>query len=74
MMYSYISQCDYLDKFSAILNSIGYEGLCCFDYKVINGKPQIFEINPRFGGSLSAYFFTFLKKLNLEEAVPVVDL
>jgi hypothetical protein len=74
MMYSYISQCDYLDKFSAILNSIGYEGLCCFDYKVINGNPQIFEINPRFGGSLSAYFFTFLKKVNSEELVSVVDL
>jgi carbamoylphosphate synthase large subunit len=74
MMYSYISKCNYLDKFSAILNSIGYEGLCCFDYKVINGKPQIFEINPRFGGSLSAYFFTFMKKVNSEEVVSVVDL
>jgi hypothetical protein len=74
MMYSYISKCDYLDKFSAILNSISYEGLCCFDYKVIDGKPQIFEINPRFGGSLSAYFFTFLKKLNSEMVESVVDL
>lgn len=73
MQYSYVSKCDYLDKFSAILNSISYEGLCCFDYKVVDNKPQIFEINPRFGGSLSLYFFIFLKKLNQDKPIPVVE-
>ena len=56
-------KCPYLDIFAAILQAIDYEGLCCFDYKVANGKPKIFEINPRFGGSLSAYFFSFLNSL-----------
>ncbi|MDB5145676.1 MAG: hypothetical protein JWQ66_4389 [Mucilaginibacter sp.] len=59
-----ISSCAYLDTFSSILDAIGFEGLCCFDYKVVDNKPKIFEINPRFGGSLSTYFFTFLRRLN----------
>jgi predicted ATP-grasp superfamily ATP-dependent carboligase len=63
-----IRECDHLDTFAAILEAIGFEGLCCFDYKIVNGKPKIFEINPRFGGSLSSYFFTFLHQLNLNAA------
>jgi hypothetical protein len=63
-----ICDCDHLDTFSAILEAIGYQGLCCFDYKVIDGKPYIFEINPRFGGSLGNYFFTFLRKLESKKA------
>jgi len=54
----------YLHIFSEILDSINFEGLCCFNYKENNGKPSIFEINPRFDGSLSRYFFTFLRHLN----------
>ena len=69
VVYSRIDKCDYLDTFSAVLDSIGFEGLCCFDYKVINNKPKLFEINPRFGGSLSAYFFTFLKRLSSEKVI-----
>ncbi len=56
--------CPYLDLFTVILNSIGYEGICCIDYKVINNRPCIFEINPRFGGNLSLYFFSFLRSFN----------
>lgn len=56
--------CPYLDIFAAILKSIGYEGLCCFDYKVMDNRPCIFEINPRFGGNLSLFFFSFLRSLN----------
>ncbi|MDB5025136.1 MAG: hypothetical protein JWP78_2891 [Mucilaginibacter sp.] len=59
-----IVKCPYLDIFSDILESIGFEGLCCFNYKENQGKPSIFEINPRFDGSLSRYFFTFLRCLN----------
>jgi hypothetical protein len=59
-----ISTCPYLETFSAILEAIGFKGLCCFDYKVRDGKPIIFEINPRLGGSLSTYFFTFLRALD----------
>lgn len=57
-----ISQCKYLSLFASMLSSIGFEGLCCFDYKVINNQPYIFEINPRFGGSLCRYFFSFINK------------
>jgi carbamoylphosphate synthase large subunit len=38
--------------FAAILEALDYTGTCCFNYKIENGKPLIFEINPRCGGSL----------------------
>lgn len=60
---SNIVKCPHLDAFTAILKAIDYEGLCCFDYKVVNGKPKIFEINPRFGGSLGNYFPALLPSL-----------
>ncbi len=44
---------DHIRLFAGILVRLGYEGLCCFDYKVVNDVPQIFELNPRFGGSLA---------------------
>ncbi len=56
--------CPHLDLFTSILNSIGYEGICCFNYKVIDNHPWIFEINPRFGGNLALYFFSFMRSLN----------
>jgi hypothetical protein len=55
-----ICHCPYLEIFSAILKSIGFEGVCCFNYKVRNNIPYIIEINPRFGGSLSRYFSLFV--------------
>ena len=61
--YTEIVECECLDVFVLILSAIDYEGLCCFDYKIADGKPKIFEINPRFGGSLGNYFFTFLDSL-----------
>ena len=60
-IFTKIVKCPYLDTFAAILEAINFEGLCCFNYKENNGKPAIFEINPRFDGSLSRYFFTFLR-------------
>jgi predicted ATP-grasp superfamily ATP-dependent carboligase len=56
--------CPYLDIFTAILNLIAYEGMCCVDYKIIDDSPYIFEINPRFGGNLSPFFFSFIRSLN----------
>jgi predicted ATP-grasp superfamily ATP-dependent carboligase len=61
--FTKIVKCNCLDTFAAILNAIGYEGLCCFDYKIEDGKPKIFEINPRFGGSLANYFISFINNL-----------
>lgn len=62
-----ISSCPHLDLFASVLDAIEYEGLCCFNYKEINGKPFIFEINPRFGGSLSTFFFSFLRHLDIKK-------
>jgi len=63
-LYTRICGCPYLDLFSEILNSIEFEGLCCVNYKSIDNKPQIIEINPRFGGSLSEFFFSFIKYID----------
>lgn len=49
--------------FTQVLNLVGFEGLCCIDYKEVNGQPKIFEINPRFGGSLRFYFRGLLRQL-----------
>ncbi len=35
-----------------IVTGLGYNGICCFNCKIVNGAPLIFEINPRFGASL----------------------
>lgn len=37
---------------ATILDAMGYEGTCCFNYKLEDGALRILEINPRFGGSL----------------------
>lgn len=36
----------------AILDVLGFEGTCCFNYKLEEGALRITELNPRFGGSL----------------------
>lgn len=59
LLYYEISDCPFLELFSDILRKINFEGICCFNYKIRDGKPFIFEINPRFGGSLCSYFFIF---------------
>jgi hypothetical protein len=60
-LYRVIHRCPYLDLFSSILNSVGFQGLCCVNYKVAGGRPYILEINPRFGGSLAPYFSSFVR-------------
>lgn len=58
-----IHRCPFLNCFSDILRSIEFQGLCCVNYKVVEGHLFILEINPRFGGSLAPYFFSFLRHL-----------
>jgi hypothetical protein len=64
---SFAFGCDHLPLFAAILDRLGYEGTACFDYKVVAGRPLIFELNPRYGGSLSsdvtAYVDAYVKAL-----------
>jgi len=43
----------YKKLFEDILFIMDYHGICCFNYKVCDGNVKIFEINPRFGGSLT---------------------
>ena len=62
-LYRKISGCPHLELFASMLMSINFEGLCCLNYKEIADQPYIFEINPRFGGSLSTFFFSFIKNL-----------
>lgn len=52
----------YLSIFQEILNLVEFKnGICCFDYKIPDGSPKIFEINPRFGGSLTMDMSAFLR-------------
>ncbi|MEH6583391.1 MAG: hypothetical protein V7754_15750 [Halioglobus sp.] len=55
-----ICACPHLEVFADMLRAIGFEGLCCFDYKVLNGKPKVLEINPRFGSSLTQFVVPFV--------------
>lgn len=59
-IYTKISRCPHLDTFASILAALDFEGLCCVNYKEVDSQPFIFEINPRFGGSLCPFFFTFI--------------
>lgn len=58
-----VHRCPYLDLFSRVLRKIQFEGLCCVNYKVVKHRPFLLEINPRFGGSLAPYFFSFIRHL-----------
>jgi hypothetical protein len=64
----FIPGCAHLDVFSGMLARLDYEGTACIDYKVVAGQPVLFEINPRFGGSLSgdvtAYLDAYLGALS----------
>lgn len=50
--------------FAAILDAIGFEGLCCVNYKLVDGRPQLLEINPRAGLTLLPFFATFMRSLD----------
>lgn len=57
----------FADLFAAILKALNYTGTGCFNYKIENGRPKIFELNPRAGGSLrldlNAYLDAYLAAL-----------
>ena len=56
----FMTGCEYLDLFAEMLARLEYEGTACIDYKVVEGQPVVFEINPRFGGSLSSDVTAYL--------------
>lgn len=46
--------CRHLDLFRRVLEAVGFrDGTCCIDYRMQGERVHIFEVNPRFGGSLS---------------------
>ena len=53
----------HLPLLERMLAAIGFEGLCCVDYKVRDGRLQLLEINPRLGGSLAYSFGAFMSTL-----------
>ncbi len=64
VIYTQVCRCPYLELFASILKSIGFTGLCCVNYKMKDHSPFLLEINPRFGGSLCPYFFSFIRYLD----------
>ncbi len=60
--------CTYLDRFAEVLEALEFEGTACLDYRVVSGQPVLFEINPRFGGSLcgdvTAYVDAYIAALD----------
>ena len=44
---------DTIKSIEKFLKPYKYTGPSCFDYKIVDGKISVFEINPRLGGSLS---------------------
>ncbi len=56
-------RCPDIENLLAVLQSIGFEGICCFNYKMVSGKIQLIELNPRFGGSLSSHFSYLLSQI-----------
>ncbi|RKS52162.1 hypothetical protein BDE18_1465 [Paracoccus pantotrophus] len=50
------------DLFTEILDTVGFaNGACCIDFREVDGKPKIFEINPRLGGSLTGDAGSYLQ-------------
>jgi carbamoylphosphate synthase large subunit len=43
----------FLGLFESILAGLNFKGLCCFDYKLEKGEVKLFELNARYGGTLS---------------------
>jgi hypothetical protein len=64
VLHMFIHRCPYLDLFARILRQIDFQGLCSVNYKVYAGRPYIMEINPRLGGSLAPYLYSFLRHLD----------
>lgn len=59
--YKTVGRSRYLDVFATILQDIGFEGVCCINYKTRDGAPMLLEINPRVGGSLCPFLPYFVE-------------
>ena len=58
-----VGNCPDTKTLAAMLRTIDYNGMGCANFKMVQGRLQLIEINPRIGGSLMEYFATFLRSL-----------
>jgi hypothetical protein len=58
-----LGACPDIGTLRGMLRTVGYEGMGCANYKFEQGRLQLIEINPRMGGSLGGYLFSFLRSL-----------
>jgi hypothetical protein len=49
--------------FEEVMNCIGFQGFCCFNYKLVDGVPKIFEVNPRYGASMTPFLADAIARL-----------
>jgi hypothetical protein len=49
----YCADNHHLDYFLPILEWIGYDGICCLNYKMLDGVPRLFKISPRLENTLT---------------------
>lgn len=61
--YNRIRRNMHLPLFQDMLVAIGFEGLCCVNYKLEAGRVRLMEINPRFGTSLAHWFSIMARAL-----------
>ncbi len=61
--YRRLRRSTHLPLFRDMLRTIGYQGLCCVNYKLQDGRVRILEVNPRFGASLAPWFFVMVRAL-----------
>jgi len=66
--YTRITEPNWSNTFVEIFKQLNYTGFACIDFKVIDNKPIIFEINPRLGGSIVCTNEQDLKSI-IEEAL-----
>lgn len=63
--YKRLRRATHLRLFRDMLVAVGYDGLCCINYKLQDGRVRFLEINPRFGSSLAPWFFAMVGGLPL---------
>ena len=50
--------------FEDVMNSFDFQGFCCFNYKLVDGVPKIFEVNPRYGASMTLFLAEAINTLH----------
>jgi hypothetical protein len=61
--YRRLRRATHLPLFRDMLRAIGYEGLCCVNYKLQDGRVRILEVNPRLGASFAPWCFVMVRAL-----------